>query len=440
MSDNPQYWSRFIAFVDMDAFFASVEQLDHPEYRGRPIGITNGMTGTCLITCSYEARAFGIHIGTRLKKAKVLCPQIIQVPSRPERYAQVSTNIMAALQDITPDVEVFSVDEAFLDLTHCQHYWNKPPEVMGRMIKALVREVSGLACTVGISGDKTTAKYAAKQKKPDGMAIIPPWESRNRLKDVPVIQLCGVNQGIAGFLAKRGAITCGEVAKLPISVLGKRFGNPGRRIWQMCRGEDSAPVETKVAPPKSLGHGKVMPPDTTDQDVICMYLIHMAEKLGARLRQHSLTAQRYFIGLRIRDGWLGGNQFKTTFPTNDSRPVIELCNRMVHDCWHGEGVYQVQVSALDPRPVKGQRELFGEEENRFDRLNQVMDEINHRYGEFTLTRATLMHRSEMPNVIAPAWKPYGYRQTIVPTVDQKKIRKETGRAFLHDEENNHTTE
>ena len=205
MLDNPHNWPRLIAFVDMDAFFASIEQLAHPEYRGRPIGITNGLTGTCFITCSYEARAYGIHIGTRLKQAKALCPEIIQVPARPERYAEVSTHIMLALQDITPDVEVFSVDEAFLDLTHCQHYWNRPPEALGRMIKARVREVSGLACTVGLSGDKTTAK----QKKPDGMAIIAPWESRNQLKDVPVTKLCGVSKGIAGFLAKRGAITCG---------------------------------------------------------------------------------------------------------------------------------------------------------------------------------------------------------------------------------------
>ena len=420
MSDNPQYWSRFIAFVDMDAFFASVEQLDHPEYRGKPIGITNGQTGTCLITCSYEARAFGIHIGMRLKQARRICPDFIRVPSRPELYAQVSTRIMAGLQAITPDVEVFSVDEAFLDLAHCQRYWNKSPESMGKMIKELVREISGLPCTVGISGDKTTAKYAAKQKKPDGMAIIPPWEARDRLKDVPVTKLCGVSKGIGGFLARRGAITCGDVAKLPVSVLGRRFGNPGRRIWQMCRGEDSAPVETRISPPKSLGHGKIMPPNTTARDVICMYLIHMAEKLGARLRQHSLAAQRYFIGLRTQNGWIGSNRLKTPFPTHDSRPVIELCNRMVYDCWQGEGVYQVQVSALDPRPAKGQKELFGEEEGRFHQLNQVMDEINHRYGEFTLTRASLMHRSDMPNVIAPAWKPYGHRQTIVPTVEQKR--------------------
>ena len=149
----------------------------------------------------------------------------------------------------------------------------------------------------------------------------------------------------------------------------------------------------------------------------------MAEKLGARLRHHALTAQKYFIGLRTQDGWVGSNKLKTTFPTNDSRPVIDLCHRVVHTYWKGEGVFQGQVTALDPRPAKGQRELFGEKQDRFHCLNKAMDAINDRYGEFTLTQATLVHRSDMPNVIAPAWKLYGHRQTIVPTGERKKIRK-----------------
>ena len=426
MSDiiNTHHWSRFIALMDMNAFFASVEQRDNPELRGKPIGVTNGKTGTCIITCSYEARARGVHTVMRIRDARKICPEFIQVPARPERYAEVSIAIMEALHDITPDIEVFSVDEAFLDITRCQHYWNKSPETIGRMIKELVMDVSGLTCSVGLSGDKTTAKYAAKLHKPDGLTIIPPWQARERLEHVPVMELCGVNKGIAKFLAKRGAFTCGDVTRLPVSVLGQRFGNPGRRIWKMCHGEDPSPVETTIEAPKSVGHGKVMPPNTRDKDVIFMYLIHMAEKVSFRLRKHSLTAQKYFIGLRTKDGWVGSNKLKTRFPTNDSRPLIELCNIIVYQYWHGEGVFQVQVTALDPRPGKGQMDLFGEEENKFHILNRVMDDINKRYGEFTLARASLLGRSDMPNVIAPAWKPYGHRQTIVPTVEQKKVSQE----------------
>jgi len=155
--------------------------------------------------------------------------------------------------------------------------------------------------------------------------------------------------------------------------------------------------------------------------VIFMYLIHMAEKVSYRLRQHALVAQKYFIGLRTQDGFIGSNKLRTEFPTNDSRPLVELSRLVLQDYWHGEGVFQVQVTALDPRPEKGQFELFEEKETRYHALNRVMDDINRRYGEYTLAKASLLNRSEMPNVIAPAWKPYGHRQTIVPSVEKKKV-------------------
>ena len=133
--------------------------------------------------------------------------------SRPAEYVEVSTAIMAALDAITPDMEVFSVDEAFLDVTGVQHIHGTPEE-MGRMAKRLVREVSGLLCSVGVAGDKTTAKYAAKLQKPDGFTVIPPWEANERLEDVPLTELCGIKGGIGGFLAERGVHTCGDMQKI----------------------------------------------------------------------------------------------------------------------------------------------------------------------------------------------------------------------------------
>ena len=201
MNQESRFWSRAIALVDMNAFFASIEQQDRPEWRGRPVAVTNGLQGTCIITCSYEARARGIKTGMRLQQGPRLCPDLVQCPSRPGRYAGVSTAIMTALQDITPDVEVFSVDEAFLDITSCQRLWGSPGAI-ARLIKEKVFTTSGLHCSVGMSGDKTTAKYAAKLEKPDGLTIIPPWEARERLREVPVMELCGIAHGIGGFLGR----------------------------------------------------------------------------------------------------------------------------------------------------------------------------------------------------------------------------------------------
>lgn len=406
-----KYWPRAIILVDMNAFFASVEQLDHPEWRGRPIAVTNGKQGTCIITSSYEARSYGIKTGMRLKEAKQLYPRLIQAPARPERYVIISRAIMDALYSLTPDVEIFSVDEAFLDVTKCQELFGSP-ERMGQLAKKLVYDASGLLCSIGVSGDKTTAKYAAKLDKPNGLTVIPPWEAKEWLRHVPVTDISGIKAGIGGFLEKHGATKCGEVEKIPISILGKRFGNLGRRIWYMCQGADPDPVHTIVANPKSMGHGKVMPPNTTNEMMINTFLMHMCEKLGARLRQHQFRAQHFFAGLlNYEFGWLG-SKGKSIQPTNDTKEIYQLAAFLINQHWNGEPVSQIQVTALDPSDGGYQFDFINKVDPQREILYQAIDNINERYGEFTIAPATMLNRSEMPNVIAPAWKPYGHRQTI----------------------------
>lgn len=407
------HWPSAIILVDMNAFFASVEQFDNPIWRGRPVAITNGIQGTCIITCSYEARAYGIKTGMRLKEALIKCPTLIQCPARPERYAAISSSIMYALQDITPDIEVFSVDEAFLDVTHCQKLLGSPKEIAER-VKKTVFDASGLLCSVGISGDKTTAKYAAKQHKPNGLTIIPPWQAKDYLKNVPVTDLCGIAKGIGNFLAQRNIHVCGDMVNLPIGELARRFGNPGRRIWYMCQGADPDKVNTEIAEPKSIGHGKVIPPNTIDKDIILTYLLHMSEKVAARLRRHNLKAQHFSINLRNSTEWIG-EKVKSMFPTQDGHLIYKLSKQVLSKYWLGEGLHQVQVTATDPQPIDGQLELFNESTTQLQKSNAVVDNINEKYGEFCLAPARLLHRSTMPNVIAPAWKPFGHRQTIDKT-------------------------
>lgn len=411
VSHKTDIWPRAIILVDMNAFFASVEQLDYPEWRGQPLAVTNGQQGTCIITSSYEARAYGIKTGMRIYDAKRLCPHLIQVGARPDRYAEVSRAIMHALTTITPDIEFFSIDEAFLDVTQCQ-LLHGTPEHMGRLAKQRVREASGLLCSVGVSGDRTTAKYAAKLQKPNGFTVIPPWEAKAVLRTVPVTELCGIGKGTGAFLAKHGVRLCGDMEKMPISVLAKRFGNLGRRMWYMCQGLDPELVHTQVEGPKSMGHGKVMPPNTTDKNTIHTYLMHMSEKLATRLRRHHFTAQHFFIGLRNHDfGWLGQN-VKLMQPTQDGKDIYEAGLMAFKACWDGEPVFQIQVTALDPKLASLQLDLFCQPDPKREKINFVQDQINERYGEFTIAPAPLLGRSSMPNVIAPAWKPDGHRQTL----------------------------
>ncbi|NOY67064.1 MAG: DNA polymerase IV, partial [Gammaproteobacteria bacterium] len=274
-----------------------------------------------------------------------------------------------------------------------------------------VYAASGLLCSVGISGDKTTSKFAAKLQKPNGLTIIPPWEARERLADQPTTALCGIADGIGNFLAQHGAFTCGDVGKLPISVLARRFGNLGRRIWLMCQGEDPDQIHMDVAPPKSLGHGKVMPPGTRDKKIILTYLQHMSEKVGKRLRKYNLESKHYFIGLKTDHDWIS-DKLQLSIADNNGKSIYRLCRFQVENHWHGEPVRQVQVTALNPVPRKHQLDLFAPQDEIDIEINAVMDEVNERFGEFALAPARLLKRSSMPNVIAPAWKPDGLRQTI----------------------------
>ncbi len=409
---NSLPWPRMIVLVDMNSFFASIEQLDQPELFGRPVAVTNGNQGTCIITCSYEARYWGIRTGMRLKQAKQLCPELIQRPSRPKRYAQISTKIMHGLKTITPDIEVYSVDEAFLDMTHCQKIIESPEKV-AKSIKKLIFELSDLSCSIGISGDKTTAKYAAKQEKPDGLTIIPPGEAENMLKNAPVTDLCGIAKGIGRFLNSYGVYTCGDMKNIPISILGQHFGNPGRRIWLMAQGKDPESIKTNVAGPKSIGHGKVMPPNTRNKKIILVYLQHMSEKVGSRLRRHNLQTSKFFIGILSQHGWIGG-KMKTEYPTNDGQKIMDLCQQLLDKQWHGEGINQIQVTAIHPKQSNQQLDFLENKKqwSSSHEKNSVMDAINQRYGDLTIAPSNLIHRSSMPDVIAPAWKPYGHRRTI----------------------------
>ena len=403
-------WSRAIILVDMNAFFASIEQRDFPELRGRPVAVTNGVKGAAIITASYEARARGVKTGMHIRDAQKLCPDIVKRASRPKEYAAVSTAIMAAFDAITPEVEVFSVDEAFLDVTGVQHI-HGTPEHMSRMAERLVYQVSGLPCSVGVSGDKTTAKYAAKLVKPKGFTVIPPWEAKARLKDVPVTELSGIRDGIGGFLAGHGVLTCGDMEKVPVSVLAGRYGNLGRRIWLMAQGLDPSKVEPRVAAPKHMSASKVLPPGTRDPEVLRSYLQHMAELIALRMRQHGLAALTFAVGLGTDAGWIGG-EYRAVIPTDDGHLIDRFCADLLARCWQGEGVYQVAVQALDPKERGNQPDLFAAEPERQHQLNAVMDEVNTKYGRWTLMPARMLNRSATPDVISPSWKPTGHRQTI----------------------------
>lgn len=381
-------WERAIILVDMNCFFAAVEQLDFPELRSKPIAVTNGSQGTCIITCSYEARKYGIKTGMRLKEAKKFCPSLIQVPSRIDRYTEISHKIMQALQGVTPDVEVFSIDEAFLDITNCLHLYRSSIDA-AKKVRQIIQEVSGLPCSIGLGGDKTTAKYAAGLKKPNGLVVIPPWETQKRLADVRVTELCGIGANIGRFLARHGVFYCKDMIKIPASILTKRFGNTGLRIWLMCQGKDPEPVHTQVAPPKSIGHGKLLPPNTYNIEIIKNYFLYMAEKVAARLRHNNMYAERFFIGMLSKNfRWLA-IKYNAPTATNDGKQIYFGCELLFKDHHNFGIIRQVQVTALGPHANWRQLDLFEDIEKTKSAysLNLAVDRINQKFGNYAIIKA-----------------------------------------------------
>jgi DNA polymerase-4 len=233
----PPRWPRIIVHADMDAFYAAVEQHDDPRLRGRPILVGGRSNRGVVLTASYEARPFGVHSAMPMALARRRCPDALIVPPRFERYQAVSQQIMAVFADFSPDVEALSLDEAFLDMSGASHIFGEPA-TMGRTLKARVREATGLAVSVGVSGTKYVAKVASDFSKPDGLVVVPQDDARAWLAPLPVSRLWGAGPRTQARLDELGYETIGQIAATDPEVLERDLGAVGRRFHQLARAED----------------------------------------------------------------------------------------------------------------------------------------------------------------------------------------------------------
>jgi DNA polymerase-4 len=317
---------------------------------------------------------------------------------------------MKTLNTVSPDIEIFSIDEAFLDLTYCQKIYSTPMEI-GWVIREKIFKISRLSCSVGISGDKSTAKFATKMHKPDGITIIKPTSSRKVLSKYPVTSLCGVSTAIKSFLNHHHVFKCGDMKNIAVSILGNRYGNIGRRIWLMAQGKDIDCLKLSDHPPKSFGHGKVTKPGTHDYDELKKIFHHMSEKVAKRMRINGYESNLFFIGLKTKKSWIT-NKFKTLNYINHGNDIFKLCTDLLFQAKPCQGIFQVQVTALKPRPIKIQKDLFLQENNKIYMLDKAVDSINQRFGDSTISQARILKKLENPDVISPSWRPDGHKKSL----------------------------
>jgi DNA polymerase-4 len=404
---------RTILHVDQNAFFASVEQQANHELRGRPVAVI-GRGRTVVTTSSYEARAFGVKTGMTTWEAKRACPSIIFVVGNNAEYTRISTQIRKIFLDYTPQVETFSIDEAFLDVTGSLRLFGSP-ERIARLIKDRIRNCFGLTCSIGIAPNKLLAKLASEMEKPDGLTIIRPEETAGVLETLPIEALCGIGRKTHRQLALLGIRTCGDLGRFPVEMLRRRFGVTGERLVMMGRGRDDSPVipDEEAGEVKSVGHSTTLDRDISDRHEILRHLLQLSEMVGRRARRYGMAGKTVHLTVRYADFTTFGRQQTIPQPTNDSREIYGEAVRILDTFVLEQPVRLLGVRITNLSCRCEQLPLFAGE-RRKTLAAGAMDAVNDRYGDFSVTFGTLMDNEEKGSfVISPTWRPEGIRNVDV---------------------------
>ena len=390
--------------VDMDAFFASIEQLDHPEYKGHPV-IVGGLSSRGVVaTCSYEARKFGVHSAMPISRAKKLCPGGIYVYPRMDRYKEVSHQIFSIMKEFTPHIEPLSIDEAFLEVSGMSTMYSGP-KALGRAIKDRVFEETGLIISAGLAPNKFLAKLASDLDKPDGLVVIPYGREKEILAPLPIKRIWGVGPRTEKILKTGGFHLMRHIQVLPDeSSLIPLVGNQARRIWELANGIDDRPVETdrKI---QSIGAEETYEEDLTDGNAIELEFRYFANRLSKRLRKRNLLGHTVSIKVRYDDFTTVSRQKRLDTPSDHEHVFFEtallLWNKLMQDKTSGLTFMDppgpirllgLTVSGLDEE-VPMQDSLFESPKNETEnKLAGVLDLLESKFGETAVMSGALWQR------------------------------------------------
>ena len=390
--------------VDMDAFFASIEQLDHPEYKGHPV-IVGGLSSRGVVaTCSYEARKFGVHSAMPISRAKKLCPDGIYVYPRMDRYKEVSHQIFSIMKEFTPHIEPLSIDEAFLEVSGMSTMYSGP-KALGRSIKDRVFEETGLIISAGLAPNKFLAKLASDLDKPDGLVVIPYGREKEILAPLPIKRIWGVGPRTEKILKTGGFHLMRHIQALPDeSSLIPLVGNQARRIWELANGIDDRPVETdrKI---QSIGAEETYEEDLTDGSAIELEFRYFANRLSKRLRKRNLLGHTVSIKVRYDDFTTVSRQKRLDTPSDHEHVFFEtallLWNKLMQDKTSGLTFMDppgpirllgLTVSGLDEE-VPMQDSLFESPKNETEnKLAGVLDSLESKFGETAVMSGALWQR------------------------------------------------
>jgi DNA polymerase-4 len=384
---------RTILHVDMDAFYASVEERDRPELKGKPL-IVGGTTGRGVVAAaSYAVRRFGVRSAMPMREALKRCPHAICVAPRMARYKEVSAQVFAVFHEFTPLVEGLSLDEAFLDVTGSERLFGEPA-VIGAEIRRRIRAVTELTASVGIAPNKSLAKIASDLNKPDGLFCIGPHNLHEVLERLAVERLFGVGAKTLPVVHACGLKTFGDVARAGDDQLWRAFGKHGRAMQARAAGLDERPV-VPDREEKSISAEETFDKDIRDAAVLERRLTALADRAAARLRAAGLSAGRVTVKIRRADFTTYTRQCALEPPTQDTAAVCAGAQRLLRTWLAGRGNVALRLLGVGTSDLSAVRQpdLFAEGSARVSRLDSAIDGIRDRFGAQVLTRASLLPRS-----------------------------------------------
>jgi DNA polymerase-4 len=404
--------NRTILHIDMNAFFASVEQAMNPALRGRPVAVIGSAKRTVITTSSYEARACGVRTGMAVWEARRCCPDLILIVGNNRRYTHTSAGIVRMMLDYTPLVEVFSIDEAFMDVTGSLKLFGSA-ENIAMLLKSRIRHRFGITCSIGIAPNKLLAKLASDMEKPDGLTILLPETVAGILEKTPIRDMCGIGGKTERQLRLLGVTTCGELGRFPVEILTKRFGIVGEYLHRMGKGLDDTPVvpAEQAEPVKSVGHSMTLERDIERREDILRYLLQLSEMVGRRARRYGVSGRTVRLSVRYADFFSSfGRQRTLPDYVNLSDEIYRAAVGILDSVTLEQPVRLLGVCLSGLRHEEEQLPLFNEARKKLSAA-RAMDRVNNRYGEFSVTFGSLRADDEEKGsfVISPAWRPEGIR-------------------------------
>ncbi|MDQ0203861.1 DNA polymerase IV [Pectinatus haikarae] len=382
---------RRVMHVDMDAFFASVEQADNPELQGKPIIVGGIGRRGVVCTASYEARGYGVHSAMSGMKARQLCPQGIFLPVRHERYREISDMIFTVFAEFSPLIEPLSIDEAFLDMTGMEKLYSTPQEYASKLKKRILAK-TGIHASIGIAPNKFLAKLASDLQKPDGLVIVEEGQVKQFLANLPIGKLWGVGEKTAYRLQSAGYHKIGDIAAADRTALKRMLGEKSAvHLWEMANGIDERKVECRHDV-KSVGNEETYEDDIQGPEVVEKHFLAFAETVGWRLRKKGLKAKT--VSIKVRTDSFVTYTKSCTLPegTNFDEKLYEAAVNLFRALkFHGK-IRLLGLTGSNFAPIEEQS-LFSCDEKQKN-LYRTIDDIKAKFGTAAITKAQLLKKND----------------------------------------------